>query len=479
MKKLLVLVLLMVFLSGCIFGRPVKVEANNGLKINEFSADPSEAEYNDPVFFSVDIENVGGTTANNIDVTLYGIENIWRGSESPTKQLGSMSPPELLYNTPGDLEIETWTYEPPILPEGVKTNLEVTARVKYDYSTTGTLSIPVYSKSYARINQDIDKTITVTNTNAPIQIELSQGTGVIVDGSLTGNEDHTLILKFVNVGDGWPISAGQVGRFLQGTITIQGAGATFTKCLDATSGNTAHIQNVDYAKFRTNGELPIGCSISIPRSGWGVTTTGNILLTIDMEYTYYIEKKASVMVHGTKQPGGSAYTTTTTDGGNGGATGCTGSASYQLPVGCTASKEQDLDPDAYNGVEFPCELAYDNNEQTAWFSGCEPLNQYVWFDLGAEKCINAVQANIPNLAGSSSDIEIRVQVGTGTSWKDVVQVWSPNPGFGVIVQFPETVTRYVRLLFNEVKQGLPLCENPDYGYAGVSEIQFSTRDYTP
>ena len=119
--------------------------------------------------------------------------------------IDTMRPPDLLLNRPGDLKTKAWSYYPPVLPEGVQTSFPVKARVTYDYHTTGTISIPAYSKSYYRIPENsgkLDLTPTVDNTNAPIQISLRKGTAVVVDDRSTGDEYATFIIDFVNVGDG-------------------------------------------------------------------------------------------------------------------------------------------------------------------------------------------------------------------------------------------------------------------------------------
>ncbi|MEM7819445.1 MAG: hypothetical protein QXD48_01305 [Candidatus Aenigmatarchaeota archaeon] len=74
-KIYILLIVVLIFVSGCIGGGQVKVDANNGLTINEFSADPIIAEPDDFVRFFLDIENVGGTTARCITAELFGVES--------------------------------------------------------------------------------------------------------------------------------------------------------------------------------------------------------------------------------------------------------------------------------------------------------------------------------------------------------------------------------------------------------------------
>lgn len=84
-------VLLIVLISGCI-GSNVKVDANNGLIVNSFSADPQVAEATDYVRFFLDGENVGGTTATCVTTELYGVDN-WRDElGQPISNFGAVFP---------------------------------------------------------------------------------------------------------------------------------------------------------------------------------------------------------------------------------------------------------------------------------------------------------------------------------------------------------------------------------------------------
>lgn len=76
-----VLILSIIFISGCTGS--VKVDENNGIVINEFSADPLTAEPDDMVNFFLDIENVGGTTAQCITAELFGTESWYDATGQP------------------------------------------------------------------------------------------------------------------------------------------------------------------------------------------------------------------------------------------------------------------------------------------------------------------------------------------------------------------------------------------------------------
>lgn len=58
--------------SACI-SQPTQ-QLNNGLIVNQFSADPSSVDAEDRVSFLLDVENVGGTTARCVTSELFGVD---------------------------------------------------------------------------------------------------------------------------------------------------------------------------------------------------------------------------------------------------------------------------------------------------------------------------------------------------------------------------------------------------------------------
>lgn len=92
MKKSLFFVLALsavVIVSACV-GRTVSVDANNGLKINEFSSDRTVAEPTDLVSFFADIENVGGVTASCVRAQLLNVDS-WKTTAGQTLSLQGIS----------------------------------------------------------------------------------------------------------------------------------------------------------------------------------------------------------------------------------------------------------------------------------------------------------------------------------------------------------------------------------------------------
>ncbi|MCX6818391.1 MAG: hypothetical protein NT129_00125 [Candidatus Aenigmarchaeota archaeon] len=297
MKKVLLAFLLVavIALSGCVGQRPVNIDANNGLLISTFSVDPLKVEEGEDVSFLMDIENVGGVTATDINVNFYGAEG-WDSVEEKT--IAELEPPNPISNTPGDFKtVSVVLTAPPDLPQGVQVTYPITARATYDYKTTGSIIIPAYSKTLYKIKTDkgetIDTTPKVENTNSPIKVSLSRGpTPIIVDEE--EGEETTYVLEFANVGSGWPVTEEGIGE-MTGTIKVEGA--DLVRCLEEDAVSNTVTFDVDTLKMRSSGKVPVSCDVKVP-SGWSTTQSGSIVFMIDIDFGYYVEKTANIMVWG-------------------------------------------------------------------------------------------------------------------------------------------------------------------------------------
>jgi hypothetical protein len=309
---LALLLIAVIALSGCIQNQPVKTDPNNGLVISSFSVDPTKVDKAGSVLVLMDLENLGGITAGNITLNLYGVDDWTTGGAAITPiTISDMRPPDPITDSPGDFQTKTIALTAPSnLPPGVQANYPITARVTFSYHTTGTISIPSYSKTLYKIMKDkgqtIDGSAKVENTYAPIQVALSKGsTPLVVDDTPTGpaSTDYGYLIEFVNVGDGWPISTGASGGrvgVLRGTISVSGLGVTLKECFGQTaSGNSVTVSNFDMTTMRSSGRVPVACTVTLTKgTSWTSTASGNVMFKIDMYYDYYVEKTANVMVWG-------------------------------------------------------------------------------------------------------------------------------------------------------------------------------------
>ena len=154
MKKaaLVLMIAAVVLISGCVNQRSVTTSENRGVTINSFTASPLQAYTGERVLFDLEIENIGGTTARNVQADLFGVEGQWRDSlgniiDSTQTKWGSiiLKPPVPSRNIPGDFRITQWELTTPDIPQGITANLPIEARVTYDYNTSGHLGVKLVS----------------------------------------------------------------------------------------------------------------------------------------------------------------------------------------------------------------------------------------------------------------------------------------------------------------------------------------------
>ena len=177
MKNILIIlaVVSIIFVSGCIGGREVTVDANNGLKVNEFSSDFGLIYDDEDTTLYLEVENVGGTTATNVMAQVYGIS----GWDKPLpadkiKTIGSLEKPDVATNVPGEFSALQWIIDPPALPEGLRQVFKVSSRVRYDYYTNSISNIDVISRAQynllRRTGEMEQVPIESSNTYGPIKM---------------------------------------------------------------------------------------------------------------------------------------------------------------------------------------------------------------------------------------------------------------------------------------------------------------------
>lgn len=314
------LAMLVVFAAGCTGNGPVTSSANEGIVINSFTTFPqiTEAFSGDTVLFDMEIENVGGTTAREVQVDIFGVENQWRDingeyvSNSLAKEFGTLSPPKPERDVPGDFRLTQWELMTPPIPEGIVVPLTVSARVKYEYNTSGFLIIPAVSEAELqrmRINGESTETATSDNSNGPLKLVVpSDRTNTIVVNTRDTNDitDWPVRIEFQNVGNGFPITKEKTGYDptnaggrLRGTIQILGPGVSFGNCLGVTGGNVVNLDDTTITpRMRDTNTVPVGCTIQIDETVWGNRPKDSVTFIFNIFYTYYVDKDVKVDVVG-------------------------------------------------------------------------------------------------------------------------------------------------------------------------------------
>jgi hypothetical protein len=318
-KALIILVIAaLVFVSGCTGTSPTR-DANNGLAITSILASPSQVRTGEMVLIDLEIQNVGGTTARDVKVDLYGVEQQWRDSygnpvdTTLTKEFTDMRPSQQDRNVPGDLKMTQWDLMTPNIPQGISPTLPIEARVSYDYNTSGHLKVFAMSEDEFRRKQmqnEATSASEIINSEGPLHLSIPTNyqNPIIVD---TTSEDQYQIqpfrIEFQNVGTGYPITLeddgsirGAGGR-IEGTIDLYGPGVEFDDCLGVQGGTSINLDDSQIpARLRetSTGVLPVACSIRIDKSVWAGRPEDSIQFIFNIFYRYYTKQSVSVQVVG-------------------------------------------------------------------------------------------------------------------------------------------------------------------------------------
>ena len=320
MKVAVILLLAAVVLaSGCTNNRAVNTSDSRGITINSFSASPVKANTGELVLFDLEIENIGGTTARNVQANLYGVEGQWKDItgnviDSTLTKWGdlTMTPPLPDKNIPGAFRIAQWQIMTPDIPQGITTGIPVEARVTYDYNTSGFLQVKLISQDEWRRKQLISEQVTdpfaISNSAGPLKMSIDQRfqKPIVVDVS-SSDLTYPFRIQIDNVGDGFPITPeddstirGAGGR-LQGTIDLLGPGAQFDECLGITSGTHIDLDDADImVRLREvgHGSVPIACNVKIDKNTWGSRPEDTMKMIFNIRYRYYVSSSANVVVVG-------------------------------------------------------------------------------------------------------------------------------------------------------------------------------------
>ena len=314
MKKILFLLVAVILVAGCIGQRPVRLDANRGVTINLFTASPTSTKSGNPVLFELEIENVGGTTAKGVTAELFGVESQWRLASAgnavvPDTRLegpfARLRPPSLDKDLPGDFKIIQWELVTPEVPQGVAPEFPVTARVQYDYNTSGFLRILSISNEELKkreiLNQPVGDPVEFLNSQGPIKISIGERNRQPIVVDLDDPEPYEYFpmrIEVTNVGDGFPITGNDFGRFT-GTIELRGAGATFDTCLGQTGGTFIDLNDAEIpTKLRETKTVALQCDVKIDKAQWGTRGFDTVTLEFNIFYRYFVDQTVTVKVFG-------------------------------------------------------------------------------------------------------------------------------------------------------------------------------------
>ncbi len=311
MRKSLLLLLAVLAVAGCT-SSPPKVDINNGVIIEKFTADPTDVFDFQTVTFSTDVSNVGGTTAEDVRLKLLGVENAWRqqsGSGTVTEVSRgpiTLKPPNLKDNIAGDSRFFDFTLTAPDLNEGDRASFPVKARVEFAYATTGSIIVKAMNANQHQILQRRGETVSdpvaESNSDSPVKFSFVRGAApLVIDPDEGATIERDFRFEVTNVGSGWPItdnSVGKVGGSSRGSkITLQAPSGITIKSCDGITGTQDSFSVV----LRSDGKAPISCTLNINTADWTTRSEGNIVFKVELNYRYFVDSEVSISVQGTKR----------------------------------------------------------------------------------------------------------------------------------------------------------------------------------
>ncbi|MBS3056197.1 MAG: hypothetical protein J4473_02050 [Candidatus Aenigmarchaeota archaeon] len=295
LRKIIILMIisLLVLTAACTQKRPVKIDEDNGLVINSFYSTVLEMDSREQFDVVMEVENVGGTTANGIEATLSGVN--WLNDGITPKLMPLLRPPEK--GVPGDFYQVEWPLSAPILKEGITKEFRLIGRAEFEYSSNSITNIQALSKEEFRRRaikqQTIEQTLDTTNTMGPLKVAISGKTPIIVESEDKFNR-YSYRITITNVGEGVPITVDNKDGVLNGDMKVSGP-ATISECFGQNGGG----KTIRFEVTLRQGESATkSCVLTISKGTWGNKFEDVVTMEFSFNYHYYVTKELSIVVHG-------------------------------------------------------------------------------------------------------------------------------------------------------------------------------------
>lgn len=266
-------IFLVVFLSGCTLlgiSQPGGITAGSqGVIISKFTTIGTSFEPNTPILLDLAVKNVGGQTARQVSVELFGLPQDVAVSPSRIQAVGDMTPS--IRGSEG-LELPLrWTVTAP--EKSVQIPYKVVAKATYQYSTEFDGQIRVVSPEEVRISGRRGGVTFQQSTAGPISIRLRD-----VPVSISGGR-IPLIFEFTNTGGGRIFTGFLPTPETSDRLFVTVSGVTFcprNEVLFTTSGRTGSLV----------------CFIDLP----SVFNFQEFSIKVTTSYFYQVEKETAFTV---------------------------------------------------------------------------------------------------------------------------------------------------------------------------------------
>ena len=325
MKKLIILALIgvVLFSSGCVNlpwgNQGTTTTGGYGLVVNYFEPDFSNLESGDDFQIEMEVQNMGGATAEDIYTYLYGITpSDWGLSESDLgKEIGNLEPPDENVGLPGEIDSVKWGLTAPNIPEGITYTYTPRARVMYKYHTVATSVVTTLSRDeYSRLRQKNEVPSgqpQTTVSKGPLSVSVSARNPVILDSP---EDTIRVIITVGTLGQGSVFDynkASDCGGY-EGVADINTTcGLNSLEMKIVAPGTTAKdcgaLDNYRSVDLRRGQSLTYSCELD----PGDITTRKDIPITVYLRYGYMEDFSTTLTVTGTSDvTSGTVETTTTT-----------------------------------------------------------------------------------------------------------------------------------------------------------------------
>jgi len=320
MNKIALLIMLaIVLVAGCAqvplpwVTAPTTLMGGNGLVMTEFSSDTTEIYSNRSAKITMTVANKGGAVVPNLKAlaVLQGsaikdtlANNLyWSGRGTTTSvYLGmdkDMNPYDPVRDVPADEKTLNWYLTSPTgISVGTSRTDIFIGRLYYDYSTTVTGNIWVYSEAESDAAKAAGRSLnqnSFTSTSGPVALYVTaRPTNVVVSST---DNTFTMQVKVSNIGGGTVYKQGAVGYNPSSPDLTIDAGTELNRVgidITAPTGWSGYTDCESTDLELVKGEATLTCDVTVPVP----TTFESAQIKVVTDYGYWVERTASITVSG-------------------------------------------------------------------------------------------------------------------------------------------------------------------------------------
>lgn len=305
MKRLALLLPFLIL--GCINQGAPSTGGGFGVVVTSFLSDFPDLESGDKVDLDLEVQNVGGTTADEVWALLYGIDTgVWSlSSTNPVKIATKFEGPEEAAGLPGSIDSAGWKLKAPNIPEGITAPSEARARIFYTYATTATATVPIITESeFKRLkgqNQALPQLTATQVSKGPVSVRIDAKSPEVLRED---SDTFRVVIAINNVGGGSVFDPAAISNLKEGQeksallpedtedmfkIKVQAQGVTAEDCTALNAEQTE--------KLRTRTTSHYSCKLRISRKAPRV----DIPITVALHYGYFIDATTPIPVTGVRE----------------------------------------------------------------------------------------------------------------------------------------------------------------------------------